>query len=289
VERYMPGYELWRDGIWGDRPWNGNGLKLFYGSEREVTRVEQPPAAAQDSRPTETAEMRGAGKTEDVKPMIPLEEKAVAKPTQVEKTKTASESTNGAQAKSTSNDVASISPLVKPRSSSSPISASSSETRYNPNWSRKFLAAKSPLIPTYDSVPPLSALHQDSIVFKTTRHVAFFPVQGPGGRLGVHPLSKKGRMEVGGEGYLSNGVGIAAFDVELAGKRVAIAGEDGVIRLWTVEQNGIQGVGPEAELVLKGKLAVGGVFRDLTDMKVPASTRSHKSHSIRPREIFLRR
>jgi WD40 repeat protein len=124
--------------------------------------------------------------------------------------------------------------------------------RYNPTWSRKFLAGKSPLIPTYDSVPPLSSLHQDSVIFKITPHLAFFPVQGPGGRLGVHPLKKKGRMPNGGHGYLSGGVEIADFDVEPFGQRVAIAGEDGLIRLWSVGEDGVQGVGAEAEQVLKG-------------------------------------
>ncbi|EIW69512.1 hypothetical protein TREMEDRAFT_17516, partial [Tremella mesenterica DSM 1558] len=41
VERYMPGYELWRDGVEGsEMPWEGRVLKLVYGPEREVIRVE---------------------------------------------------------------------------------------------------------------------------------------------------------------------------------------------------------------------------------------------------------
>ncbi|WVR06142.1 hypothetical protein IAU60_003172 [Kwoniella sp. DSM 27419] len=36
VQRYMPGYELWKEGIWEDTPWKGKGLKLVYGSDREV-------------------------------------------------------------------------------------------------------------------------------------------------------------------------------------------------------------------------------------------------------------
>lgn len=128
--------------------------------------------------------------------------------------------------------------------------------RYNPGWSRKFLSGKTPLNPTYDSLPPLSSLHQDSLIFKVSPDLAFFPVQGPGGRLGVHPLKKKGRMMNGGEGYLSAGVEIADFDVEpfssANGVRVGIGGEDGIIRIWTVGPDGIKGVGPEAEQVLKG-------------------------------------
>ena len=137
----------------------------------------------------------------------------------------------------------------QPTASKGPQKASE---RYNPGWSRKFLAGKTPLIPTYDAVPPLSSLHQDSIIFKISAKLAFFPVQGPGGRLGVHPLKKKGRMVNGGEGYLSGGVEIADFDIEPFGERAAIAGEDGLIRIWTVGENGIQGVGPEAEQMIKG-------------------------------------
>ncbi|TXT11277.1 hypothetical protein VHUM_02028 [Vanrija humicola] len=42
VARYMPGYELWKDGMWETGrglPWEGSGLRLYYGPEREVTAV----------------------------------------------------------------------------------------------------------------------------------------------------------------------------------------------------------------------------------------------------------
>lgn len=155
-------------------------------------------------------------------------------------------------ASTSANPIAASPALLAPPNSSKPASS-----RYNPGWSRKFLAGVSPLNPTYDSLPPLSSLHQDSLIFKISPHLAFFPVQGPGGRLGVHPLKKKGRMSTGGEGYLSGGVEIADFDVEPFSSpggsvRVAVAGEDGLIRVWTVGEDGIKGVGPEAETVSKG-------------------------------------
>jgi pantothenate kinase-related protein Tda10 len=42
VKRYMPGYELWKEGIWNDEssPWRGRGLRLFYDPDRKVTTVE---------------------------------------------------------------------------------------------------------------------------------------------------------------------------------------------------------------------------------------------------------
>lgn len=195
VERYMPGYELWKEGIWSkDKTWFGKGLRLWYGGDREITKVDVPTASDQGPTPAEAEE---SGKP---------------------------------------------------------------EPRYNPNWSRKFLTGKSPLNPTYDQIPPLSTLHQDSSIFKTTPRLAFFPIQGPGGRIGVHPLAKKGRMVVGGEGYLSGGTEVADFAVDPFARgdgsaRIVLAGEDGVIRAWSVGKDGVKGAGPEPDLVIKGELS----------------------------------
>ena len=227
VERYMPGYELWRGGVVSDdAPWAGRVLRLLYGPEREVFRVEKPAAA-----PTPP-------------PVVALQPSA-------------------APVKLSPPAAAQASPPV---ATSKPVDDSTRNTKLspdggksNPNWSRKFLAAKSPLIPTYDQVPPLSTLHQDSLVLKITPQLAFFPVQGPGGRLGVHPLKKKGRMANGGEGYLSNGVEIVDFAVEpfgsTSGTRVAIAGEDGAIKVWSIGEDGVQGTGPPVEMTPKGGLS----------------------------------
>ena len=72
----------------------------------------------------------------------------------------------------------------------------------------------------------------------------------------MHPLKKKGRMQVGGEGYLSGGVEVTDFAVEpfkrKEGTRVALAGEDGVIRVWSVGEDGVDGAA-EPQVVLKGK------------------------------------
>ena len=42
VDRYLPGYELWMDGIKTGRyaeQWQGRGLSLVYGVDRQVLRV----------------------------------------------------------------------------------------------------------------------------------------------------------------------------------------------------------------------------------------------------------
>jgi hypothetical protein len=192
-----------------------------------------PTSSSSEKRPTTSEEVKAANVTKGPEP------------------KTSQDTVSSSHPSSSITNTATPQHVSSPKPASSKAPQTSSE-RYNPGWSRKFLAGKTPLIPTYDAVPPLSSLHQDSIIFKINPHLAFFPVQGPGGRLGVHPLKKKGRMANGGEGYLSGGVEIADFDIEPFGNRVAIAGEDGLVRIWTVGEDGIQGVGPEAEQVLKG-------------------------------------
>ena len=223
VERYMPGYELWKEGIWADHmPWAGNGLRLFFGSAREVIRVVKPTGSFFPGD----------------KQLAPAESLHTLTPVRVPVP--ASSSRSRAVIPSTSDNV--------PKSMPSRPS--------NPNWSRKSLSAESPLDPTYDHVPSIATLHQDSLILKSTPRVAFFPIQGPGGRLGVHPLNKKGRIAVGGEGYLSGGVEMTDFAVEIfrkeGGGRVAMAGEDGVIRVWQVDVDGVQGAGPDPQLMLKG-------------------------------------
>ncbi|WVQ77976.1 hypothetical protein IAT38_000057 [Cryptococcus sp. DSM 104549] len=259
VERYMPGYELWKEGIWKEgAPWSGKGLRLKYGEGREIIEVGVP-----------TPVVNGGASEKVVKPSpepaVPAkteaQEKAPSPAVAVTPATTAAPTPASAA-------VPAPAPAPVPAPTPAPVSAPSSSLpkpsatqqpptsseRFNPQWSRKFLAAKSPLIPTYDSLPALSTLHQDSKVLKITPHLAFFPIQGTGGRLGVHPLKKKGRVAVGGEGYLSGGVEIVDFDAELgSGGRVAVAGEDGVIRVWKVSPEGIQGVGPEPDQILHGK------------------------------------
>lgn len=136
-------------------------------------------------------------------------------------------------------------------SAATPTPATPGE-RYNPGWSRKYLGGKAPLNPTYDQIPAPATLHQDSVILRSTPKVAFFSIQGPGGRIAVQPLSKKGRVPNGGHGYLSGGVGVADFQVEPFGDRIVLAGEDGELRIWEVHEGGIEGPGPEPELIIQG-------------------------------------
>ncbi|ORX39705.1 putative actin cross-linking [Kockovaella imperatae] len=210
VERYMPGYELWKGGVRDtSMTWAGNGLVLTFGEGREVTDVARLAAPKVD----QSAQVQGRSEKNDIG-------KEANTPTKAE-----------------------------------PVKRSAPAKAVNPTWSRKFLAGKSPLIPTYDQVPAISTLHQDSQILKCTSRLAFFPISGPGGRLAVHPLSKKGRMDNSEQFYLSGGVDISDFAVEHFGDdicRVVIAGEDGIARMWNVDGSGLSESGKEPDATLQG-------------------------------------
>ena len=242
VERYMPGYELWREGIWADNaPWAGRVLRLFFGGGREVIRI---------TRPTQLSNTEDALASSSSTPAAPgPSTDSAGEKSRVEATPSSTQALR-------SSDLTHA-PKSSSKTTGGPSSLPKSTTPYNPTWSRKFLAGKCPLNPTYDQIPSLATLHQDSLVTKCTPHLAFFPIQGPGGRLGVHPLKKKGRMALGGEGYLSGGTDLVDFAVEAFsgqdGARVALAGEDGVVRIWRLGEEGVQGPGSEPDLILKGE------------------------------------
>ncbi|OXB39193.1 actin cross-linking [Cryptococcus neoformans] len=240
VERYMPGYELWKDGIWSrEAPWIGQGLRLKFGENRELLETGVPSSQA----PATSTFAQTSNSSVSTTEMAP-KEIVQATSAKVSEPLTTTSAVAAAEAQ----------PQASAKPKATPPGAAPLTERFNPHWSRKFLTAKSPLIPTYDSLPSISSLHQDSQILRVTPHVAFFPIQGTGGRLCVHPLKKKGRVAVGGEGYLTTGVGIVDFDAELGDeKRVAVAGEDGAVRVWKVDEDGVQGVGPQPGQVLHGK------------------------------------
>lgn len=242
VERYMPAYELWAETVLNaDAPWAGRVVRLRYGKDREVVAVENPESQVQP---------------EVVKPGNVKDAVANNAPTGVkqnEQTKVVKPEDSSRATSTIQSATPTPPPAAAPSTTPALKQTSAAKDRYNPGWSRKYMAGKSPLKPTYDQVPSLATLHQDSLVLRVTPHLALFPIQGPGGRLCVHPLSKKGRIPVGGVGYLSGGVGIADFDADPFGDLVVLAGEDGVLRGWNVGPEGIEGAGPEPAKVVRGE------------------------------------
>lgn len=270
VERYMPSYELWAGGVLSpDVPWAGRVVRLRYGKDREVMGVESPQPVgrpktppgkdAEGTKETKPAPALGAPAAEIPAPAatrsfpIPASTYATA-PSTLEPSSLAT-SARSKPASPPPTKAASPPPAAKPSIPSHTSSKPSTPTPpgpYNPAWSRKYLAGKTPLNPTYDQIPALQTLHQDSVILRLSPNLAFFPVQGPGGRLLVHPLSKKGRLPPGGVGFVSGGVALADFAADPFVDRVVCAGEDGVLRVWTLSADGVEGAGPEPDVV-RGK------------------------------------
>jgi hypothetical protein len=249
IERYMPSYELWAAGVLDSgAPWAGRLVRMKFGEDRELLAIETPEAGA------------GAKATGDKAPRAQSPGVVTRSPTPGTSTP-ATVSTPAlaptpapTPAARTPASVPAASSSSTPRRVSTPASAPATPAgeRYNPAWSRKYVAGKTPLIPTYDQVPPVVTLHQDSIVLKITPDLAVFPIDGPGGRVCIQPLNKRGRIPVGGVGYLSGGVGLADFGVDLFSDKVVLAGEDGLIRVWHVGKDGVEGAGPEAAQTIRG-------------------------------------
>lgn len=262
VERYMPEYEVWGETVLAkDAPWAGHVIRMDYGKDREVLKFETPKSdkpnmfgisggtgsPTKEKEATETSNASSETKTTQRNSeahafhpqKLPGLEQAPESRTMPGETP--SKGIPGARESTLAGVVAD----EKPKSAGKP--------RYNPTWSRKFMGARSPLNPTYYEIPPVATLHQDSCVLHITNRLALFPIQGPGGRLCVHPLVQKGRVPDGGKGFLSGGAGLTDFAV-FAGKEedtVVLAGDDGALRVWRVGKDGIEGPGPEPEQTIK--------------------------------------
>lgn len=269
VERYMPVYEVWGETVLAkDAPWAGRVIRMTFGKDREVLEFETP----QSDKPA----------------MFGMSEETGSSPSATKSETDASHASPGANVRTTQRnpDAHEFRPQQLPGIEEAPLSRTmphgeqpsrgipgarestlagvipdekptpSDKPRYNPNWSRRFMGARSPLNPTYDQLPSIATLHQDSCVLHVTNRLALFPIQGPGGRVCVHPLAQKGRVPDGGKGFLSGGTGLADF-AAFAGKEqdtVVLAGDDGALRVWKVGKEGIEGPGPEPEQTIKANM-----------------------------------
>lgn len=269
VERYMPAYELWAQTVLNaDAPWAGKVVRLRYSKDREVVAVENPePSQGTPERKKEVHAVAPSASTPEPQKPAPAstEEQASPKPTE-----------------------AKVSPSVKEPEATPAASTKASQSvakptqSFHPDWSRKYLAGKTPLNPTYDQIPALATLHQDSCILKATPDLALFPIQGPGGRLCIQPLSMKGRVPNGGHGYLSGGVGLADFAADPYGTHIVLAGEDRVLRVWNIGPEGIEGPGPEPAKVIHGdhvdRIVQIGFHPTAKDLLLVASNDQGKAH-----------
>ncbi|KAM0787874.1 hypothetical protein ACM66B_003925 [Microbotryomycetes sp. NB124-2] len=126
--------------------------------------------------------------------------------------------------------------------SSAPRQAETRKERPLTQWSRKFLEGKTPLRPDYHDVHGLSStMSPDVQMFKANRSFFLFPLAGPGGRLGVHAVSAKGRLPTNIPALVC-GATIVSFELDpFDEQRVFVACDDSKVRVFELPQDGFEG------------------------------------------------
>lgn len=145
---------------------------------------------------------------------------------------------------------------VQPVATAPPAAKSTSISPLAPRWSRNFLTGSSPLLPAHDNLECLSSsLPADSLLLQTTTKFFFFPISGPGGRIAVHPLAEKGRFPLQSKfPNVSNGSDVVDFVTEEGEDgRLITAGEDGVVKVWKLPEDGVKGTLTEPQLMIHGE------------------------------------
>ncbi|KAE8215228.1 hypothetical protein CF327_g1447 [Tilletia walkeri] len=134
-----------------------------------------------------------------------------------------------------------------------PATTSSVPAQPAADWSRRFLAGSTPLIPEFNNVGGIStSLSAESRLLGLTvirspttsspqPGYLVFPLAGPGGRVGVHPLSQPGRFPLLADlPALDGGSGTAVVDFACSpfasegGGEVYVLNADSKIRKWTL-------------------------------------------------------
>ena len=116
-----------------------------------------------------------------------------------------------------------------------PPATSNAPTR----WSRRYLAGNTALIAAHQNLNGLDvSLSPDARMVAANERYLLFPIAGPGGKLGVHPTAKTGRLPtVIPTLACSSKLVDFAFD-PFNPSRVASLHEDSALRIWILPENG---------------------------------------------------
>lgn len=121
------------------------------------------------------------------------------------------------------------------------------------HWSRAYLIGKTPIKPAFEGLSGLSATSSpDQPMLRCNAQLLAFPLSGGGGRLAVHPMKKLGRLPAVIPGLVC-GSPLTTFELDpFHSQRVAIACEDGKIRVFNVPENGLSEDSGESAALLGG-------------------------------------
>ncbi len=102
-----------------------------------------------------------------------------------------------------------------------------------PHWSRRFLAGSTPLIAAHQNLSALdTSTSPDARAFEVTPSYLFYPVAGPGGRIGFHPLAAHGRMPLSPPSIRSTSRFIEFVANPFDELSLLTASEDGMVKYW---------------------------------------------------------
>ena len=131
--------------------------------------------------------------------------------------------------------VAAAVPTPEGHPTASPTPAAHAPSAPPSHWSRRFLAGTTPLIAAFQSLGSLDISRPPAArMIAVSPRFFFIPLSGAGGRLGVHPLDKQGRLPLQVPSF-QHGAGLGDFVLDpFDAGQIITSAADGVIRRWRV-------------------------------------------------------
>jgi coronin-7 len=174
-----------------------------------------------------------------------------------------------------------------------------SPTPLSRDYTRKFLTGRLLHLSThYTSLPPHPTTTSLNRTLTTTSSQILFPLSGPGGRIALLSLSNPGRHET--PPTFSTGAPLVDFEARAYGQatRVVTAGEDGVVKVWEVSDEGeglekgaVRGLEKVTQVMwhgfVEGLIAILCVEAGTTEIQLWDSTSSEEERKRIPLEYSV--